>query len=388
MIKEINIRPTQEEVRKEARDFAAEHLEKDAAGVDHSEFIWPWKYEKMAQAGLLGLSIPSEYGGQGHGSLEFATMIEEFSAACPSTAITVAASSGLVAGTIARHGSPEAKSKYLPEFCSYKRFGAFCLTEPEHGSDAASINSTIKIGQRAVVNGTKRFITNAGRANLLLVFAKDPKTGMERNNIRTYQKVAVLVDASLAKFEQIHGKMGMRGASWGQYSLENAEAPLSDILGGPDWPLDGWNIANDALVGGRIVIAAMGIGIAMAAMREAVRFAKERHAFGKPIMKHQAVAHKIADMAVGIEAASHLTYAAAALRDDGKEHAYQASVAKLFSSEMANRVCSDAVQILGGRGYTKEFSVERLYRDAKLLEIGEGTSEIQRNIISKLATEE
>jgi len=322
---EISLTENQGMIRDMARRFAREHLAPEAEANDRLESIKYEVYDKMAKAGLLGINIPKAYGGDGYGTLEFATMIEEFASVCPSTAITIAASSGLVAGVIAKHGSDDLKSKYLPGFVNYKNFGAFCLTEPERGSDARAISTWINPDETPLLlNGHKRFITNAKMANVFLVVASNwnPEFEPAMTGSAEDKKTIVIVDSSKATFQPIAGKMGMRGATWGQLDFKNAE--VNQVLGGAD---DGWDIAMDALVGGRIVIAAMGIGIARAAMSESIKFANERYSFGKPIIKHQAVSHKIADMAMGIEAASHLTYNAAIMRDRGFSHEYEASIA-------------------------------------------------------------
>jgi len=364
-------------VRQTARAFARNELAPLAKGIDEHEKIPPQVWTRLAELQLLGVPIPEAYGGMGLNSLCNATMVEELAAVCASTALAVSAHVGLGTSPIAKFGTEAQKKKYLPDLCTAKRIIAFSLTEPGSGSDAGGAQTTaVRKGDRYIVNGAKIFITNAQSGSLFLLAVST--TPAEK----THGITALLLEKGTKGFTVNPGdkKLGMRGSDWGELVFQDVEIPVENRLGEENY---GFSVFMDTLVGGRVGIAALSLGLAVGAMEEAVKYARERRQFGKPIGSFQSVGNMIADMAVGVEAARHLTYHAAQLRDAGKPHTRECSIAKLYASEVCNRICTDAVQVHGGYGYTKEFPVERFFRDAKLLEIGEGTSQIQRLIIAR-----
>jgi alkylation response protein AidB-like acyl-CoA dehydrogenase len=325
----------------------------------------------------LGVSFPEAHGGMGLDELCAVTVVEELAVACASTALSVAAHVGLGTAPIAKFGTEAQKKKFLPDLCAGRRVNAFALTEAGAGSDASSLlTAAVRKGDKYILNGTKIFITNAHVADVFMT-AVCTSPGKGPKGIST-----MLVEKGTPGFGVGPGdkKLGMRGSDWGELTFKDAEVPAENLLGAEN---EGWKVLMDTLVGGRIGIGALGVGLMQAALETAVGYAREREQFGKPLGAHQSVANMIADMSVALEAGRLLVYRSAQLRDAGRPHARQASIAKLFASQHANRVCSDAVQILGGYGYTKDFPVERYFRDARLLEIGEGTSQIQRIIIAR-----
>lgn len=373
----LDLTEEQAAVRQTAQEFCKTHLQKAAAGIDENQQIPKEIWSALSAAQLLGVPFPESYGGMGLNLLCGATVVEEIARVCASTALSVAAHVSLGTSPINKFGTDAQKKKFLPELCTGKKIAAFGLTEPGAGSDAGGTQTrAVRKGDRFIVNGAKTFITNAHVAGVfLLAVSTNPAAG-------THGISALLVEAG-TKGMKIHPgskKLGMRGSDWGELSFEDAEVPVDNLLGTQD---QGFSVFMDTLIGGRVGIGALGLGLATAAMQAAVKYAQERKQFGKPIGGFQSVGNMISDMAVGIEASRHLVYHAAQLRDAGKPHTRQCSIAKLYTSEVCNRICNDAVQVHGGYGYTKEFPVERYFRDAKLLEIGEGTSQIQRMIIAR-----
>jgi alkylation response protein AidB-like acyl-CoA dehydrogenase len=373
----LDLTEEQAAVRQTVQAFCKNHLQSAAAAIDENQQIPKEIWNALAQAQLLGVPFPETYGGMGLNVLCGATVVEELARVCASTALSVAAHVSLGTSPINKFGSDAQKKRFLPDLCSGKKLAAFGLTEPGAGSDAGGTQTrAVRKGDRYIVNGAKTFITNAHVAGVfLLAVSTNPAAG-------THGISALLVESG-TKGMKVHPgskKLGMRGSDWGELSFEDAEVPVDNLLGAQD---QGFSVFMDTLIGGRVGIGALGLGLATAAMQASVKYAQDRKQFGKPIGSFQSVANMIADMAVGIEASRHLVYQAGQLRDSGKPHTRQCSIAKLYSSEVCNRVCNDAVQIHGGYGYTKEFPVERYFRDAKLLEIGEGTSQIQRMIIAR-----
>jgi alkylation response protein AidB-like acyl-CoA dehydrogenase len=372
-----NLSEEQAAVRETARNFARNELLPLAASSDADEKIPPKIWSRLAELQLLGVPFPEEYGGMGLNSLCNATVIEELAYACASTALAVSAHIGLGSAPVAKYGSTEQKKRFLPEFCAGRKIIAFALTEPGAGSDAGGTQTRAeKKGDRYVLNGAKIFITNAHVAGAFLVATSTNPTA-KTHGISTF-----IVDKGTKGLIVNEGdeKLGMRGSDWGELVFQDVEVPAENLLGGEN---QGFSIFMDTLIGGRIGIGALALGLATAAMEASVKYASERRQFGKLIGSFQSVSNMIADMAVGVEAARHLVYHAAQLRDAGKPHTRECSIAKLYASEVCNQICDDAVQVHGGYGYTKEFPVERFFRDAKLLEIGEGTSQIQRLIIAR-----
>jgi alkylation response protein AidB-like acyl-CoA dehydrogenase len=373
----VNVSDEQAAVRETASAFAQAELKPLAKQIDEQQQIPPKIWSRLAELQLLGVPFPEEYGGMGLNSLCNATMVEELAAACASTALAASAHVGLGTSPIAKFGTPEQKRRLLPDLCSGKKIIAFGLTEPGAGSDAGGLQTTaVKKDGRYIVNGGKIFITNAFVGSyFLLAVSTNPAAG-------TRGISALVVDKDTKGLAVNPGdkKLGMRGSDWGELVFQDMEVPAENLLGAQD---QGFGIFMDTLVGGRVGIGALSVGLARAALSASVEYVKVRKQFNKPIGSFQSVANMIADMSVGVEAASHLVRHAAQLRDSGQPHARQCSIAKLYASEVCNRICSDAVQVHGGYGYTKDFPVERYFRDAKLLEIGEGTSQIQRMIIAR-----
>ena len=364
-------------VRETARSFARSELMPLAPEIDEKERIPRPIWARLGELHLLGVPFPEAYGGMGLNTLCAVTVVEELAAACASTALSVAAHASLATAPIAKFGTEEQKKRFLPALCAGKRLGAFALTEPGSGSDAAGLATRAeRKGDRYVLNGSKIFITNAHVADVFMT-AVTTTPGAGPKGI-----TALLVEKGTPGFKIGPGgkKLGMRGSDWGELIYQDAEVPIENRLGAEN---EGWPVFVDTLVGGRIGIGALSVGLAQGAFEAAVAYAQERRQFGKPIGSFQSVANMIADMSVGIEAGRLLVYRTAQLRDAGQPHVRQACITKLFCSEQCNRICNDAVQVLGGYGYTKEFPVERYFRDAKLLEIGEGTSQIQRLVIAR-----
>jgi alkylation response protein AidB-like acyl-CoA dehydrogenase len=371
--KDLNLTEQQLMVRETARAVARDV----DGGLAESEHVPTWIWPKLGELGLLGMMVPEELGGTNLGALCNATLIEELAKKCASTALAVSAHIGLGVAPLAKHGTDEQKVRWLGDLVMGRKTMAFGLTEPGAGSDSGGTLTTgvLKDG-KFVVNGAKIFITNAQTASLFMVAVST------KPEAKTRGITVMLIERGTKGFTINQGeeKLGMRGCDWGELVFQDAEVPLNNVMGQVD---GGFPIFMDTLVGGRIGIGALSLGLGVAAFEASVKYSLERRQFGKPIGSFQSIGNKIADMAVGLEAARHLVYNAAQLREAGKPHIRECSIAKLYASEVCNRICNDAVQIHGGYGYTKEFPVERYFRDAKLLEIGEGTSEIQRIIIAR-----
>ncbi len=358
------------------RSFADEKLRPRAADLDR-DAKFPWEsWREMAELGLLGIEVPAEYGGPGMGSLDYVTALEEVSVACASTATAMSVQNSLAIFPILTFGSEEQKSQYLPKLASGEWVGCYGLTEPGAGSDAASLKcSCVKQGEKWILNGTKQFITNAPEADLAVVYAtKDP--AKRSKGICAFILEKTFPGYSTGRHED---KMGIRGSSTASIILEDCEVPEANLLGAEG---RGFSVAMATLDGGRIGIAAQALGIARAALEAATSYACEREQFGAPIAKLQAIQWKLADMLTRIEASRLLIRRTSWLKDQGEKHTIEASVAKLMASESAVWCANQAVQVHGGYGYTKEYVVERLYRDAKITDLYEGTSEIQRLVIA------
>jgi butyryl-CoA dehydrogenase len=331
----------------------------------------------MAELGLLGLPYPEKYGGGGGDYLSYAIAVEEIARACGSTGLIYAAHVSLGCGPIYYFGSEAQKQKWLPLLCSGRGLGAFGLTEPEAGSDAGSTRTTaVRDGDDYVLNGSKMWITSGAIAEVVTCTAKtDPGAG-------THGISCFLVEKGMPGFipGKNEPKMGLKGSVTSALSLENCRVPAQNLLGQEG---EGFKQMLITLDGGRISIGAMALGLAQAAFDEATRYSKERVQFGQPIARFQAIQWMIADMATEIDAARMLIYRAAALKDAGRPFTKEAAMAKLYASEVAERAAFKAIQIHGGYGYSREYPVERIYRDQRLCTIGEGTSEIQRLVIAR-----
>ena len=364
-------------VRDMVRDFAQKELAPRAAQVDKTEEFPAENIRKMAELGLLGLPYPEKYGGGGGDYLSFAIAVEEVARACGSTALIYAAHVSLGCGPIYYFGTEEQKQRWLPHLCSGKGLAAFGLTEPEAGSDAGSTRTVaVRDGDCYVLNGSKMWITSGALADVVVATAKtDPAAG-------TRGISCFLVAKGTPGFipGKNEPKMGLKGSVTSALSFEECRVPADNLLGKEG---EGFRQMLITLDGGRISIGAMALGLAQAALDQATRYAKERKQFGQPIANFQALQWMIADMATEIDAARLLIYRAAAMKDAGQPFSKEAAMAKLFASETAERAAFKAVQIHGGYGYSREYPVERIYRDQRLCSIGEGTSEIQRLVIAR-----
>jgi alkylation response protein AidB-like acyl-CoA dehydrogenase len=364
-------------IRDTVREFATDVVEPRASEIDKNQRFPTETFAEMADLGLLGLPIPEQYGGAGTDYLSYAIAIEELARVCGSTALGVAAHTSLVCLPIATFGSEAQRERYLPDLASGKVLGAFGLTEPNAGSDASGTQTTAVLqGDHYVLNGTKTFITNANYAGTFIATAVT-NPGHEPKQITSFVFSKDTPGFSLGHKDE---KLGMRGSDWGTLQFDNAKLSTDQRMGDEG---RGFKNFMKTLDSGRISIGALAVGIAQGALDKAMAYANQRQQFGRRISQFQAIQFMLADMATEVEAARHLVYHAARLRDAGKPFATEASMAKLFSSEVASRAASKAIQIHGGYGYTKDFPVERYWRDAKLCEIGEGTSEIQRLVIAR-----
>jgi alkylation response protein AidB-like acyl-CoA dehydrogenase len=369
----------QEMMRKMVRDFARTEITPFIEKMEQGQF--PREIlTKMAQLGLMGIPIPEQYGGAGMDFISYIIAINELSKVSATVGVILSVHTSVGTNPIVYFGTEEQKQKYVPKLAAGEYLGAFCLTEPQAGSDAAGIKTrAIKDGEDYVINGSKIFITNGGEADVYIVFAvTDPSAGSK--GITTFIVEKDTPGFIVGKDEK---KMGLHGSRTVQLTFENMRVSGENILGNEG---EGLKIALGNLDVGRIGIAAQALGIAEAALEAATEYASGRQQFGKPISRQQGVGFKLADMATSIEAARLLVYRAADLRAKGKPCGLEASMAKLFASRTAVEVTTEAIQVFGGYGYTEDYPVERYFRDAKITEIYEGTSEIQRLVISKQLT--
>jgi len=358
-------------------DFASKELEPIAAQIDEESRFPAESIPKMAGLGLLGVGFPEEYGGSGGGATEFCLAIEEVSRVCAATGAILLASSGLVGIPIYMHGNEEQKKRFVPPIASGEMLGAFALTEAGAGSDPASLETTAARKDNGyVLNGTKIFITNGAEAGIVLVFATVDKS-LRHKGIAAFIAEKDTPGLSVGKHEH---KMGIRGSSTVELVFEDCFVPEENRLGDEG---DGFKIAINTIDASRVVVAAQALGIAQGAFDRALAYAKERQQFGQPIINFQAIQWMLADMATQIDAARLLIYRAAYLQDQGQPFIKEASMAKVYAAETASFVANKAVQIFGGYGYIKEYPLERFLRDAKITEIYEGTSEMQRMTIAR-----
>lgn len=374
----MNLNFTEEQLmmRDMVRDFAQNEIAPFVEKMEAGEFPRPI-LNKMAELGLMGITVPEEYGGSGMDFISYIIAINELSKVSAVIGVILSVHTSVGTNPILYFGNEEQKQKYVPKLAKGEYLGAFCLTEPSAGSDAASLKTrAVKKGDKYIINGSKIFITNGGEADVYIVFAKtDPEKGS-----RGVTAFIVEKDAPGLIIGKDEKKMGLHGSRTVELSFENMEVPEANRLGEEG---EGFKIAMSNLDVGRIGIAAQALGIAEAALDAAVKYAGERQQFDKPIIANQGIGFKLADMATAVEAARLLVYRAADLRSKGLPCGKEASMAKLFASQTAREVAIEAVQVFGGYGYTKEYPVERYFRDAKITEIYEGTSEIQRIVISK-----
>jgi butyryl-CoA dehydrogenase len=373
---DFDLTEEQRMLRETARDFAAREIAPKAAELDKTG-RWPAEIvTKMAELGLLGVAVPQAYGGSGMDALSYALAMEEVSAACASCGVIMSVNNSLFCDPLYKFGSDDIKKRVLTPAARGDKIGCFGLTEPMSGSDAQTmITSAEKTSGGWVLNGAKNWISNGPHADWILVFAVTDRSGPK------VRHTAFLVERDTPGYTQnaADHKLGIHAAHSCTVFFENCKVPDADVVGGVG---DGFKIAMATLDGGRIGIACQAIGIARAAFERSVAYAKERKSFGVPIAQHQAIQFMLADMATQIDAARLLAWRAAKLKDKGTRHTMESSIAKLYASEMATRVTHKAIQVHGGYGYSTEFPVERHYRDARITEIYEGTSEIQRIVIA------
>lgn len=366
----------QQMMRKMVREFASKEIEpfvpKMEAGIFPREIV-----SKMAELGLMGIPIPEEYGGAGMDFISYITAIHEISKISPTVGVILSVHTSVGTYPILNFGTEEQKKAYIPKLASGEYLGAFCLTEPSAGSDAGSLKSrAVKKNGDYIINGTKVFITNGGEADVYIVFAStDPSK--ESKGISAFIVDKETPGLIIGKDEN---KMGLHGSRTVQITFEDMRVPAENLLGSEG---QGLTIALNNLNTGRIGIAAQALGIAEGAFQHAVQYAKGRIQFGRPISDQQGIGFKLADMGTKIEASKLLVYQAAALKNEGQPCTKEVSMAKLFASRTAVEVATEAIQVFGGYGYTEDYPVERYFRDAKVTEIYEGTSEIQRIVISK-----
>ncbi|MGM0923744.1 MAG: acyl-CoA dehydrogenase [Bacillota bacterium] len=369
-----------EMIRKMVRDFAKNEVEPSAAERDEEERFDRALFDKMAELGLTGIPWPEEYGGIGSDYLAYVIAIEELSRVCASIGVTLSAHTSLAGWPVFKFGTEEQKQKYLKPMAQGEKIGAYGLTEPGSGSDAGGMRTTAKLnGDHYVLNGSKIFITNGGIADTYIVFAvTDPESKHKGTSAFIVEKD--FMGFSVGKKES---KLGIRSSPTTEIIFEDCIVPKENLLGQEG---EGFKIAMMTLDGGRNGIAAQAVGIAQGALDASVAYAKERQQFGKPIAMQQGIGFKLADMATTVEASRLLTYQAAWLESEGLPYGKESAMSKLFAGDTAMKVTTEAVQVFGGYGYTKDYPVERYMRDAKITQIYEGTQEIQRLVISRMIT--
>ena len=370
-------------LRKMYREFAENEVKPLAEEVDETEEFPVETVKKMGKLGMMGIYFPKEYGGAGGDVLSYAMCVEELAKVCGTTAVIVSAHTSLCCAPIFEHGTEEQKRKYLPDLCSGRKIGAFGLTEPGAGTDAQGQQTTAVLdesGENYILNGSKIFITNAGYADVFIVIAVTGKTVNKRG--KPIKEISAFIvekgfpGFSIGKHEK---KMGIRGSSTCELVFQDCVVPKENLLGKIG---QGFKIAMQTLDGGRIGIAAQALGLGEGAVLEAIKYTKERVQFGRRISQFQNTQFQLADMHTRMQAAQFLVYSAACKKQLHEDYSMDAAMAKLFAAEAASDVTRRAVQLFGGYGYTREYPVERMMRDAKITEIYEGTSEVQRMVIS------
>lgn len=379
---DFSLNSEQKVLRDTVRQFMETEMRPVLRAYEREEKFPAEELRKLGDLGCCGMLIPEEWGGAEMDTVSYAVMLEEVARVCASTAVTLSVTNSVVAVPIWKFGTETQKKKYLKRLASGEILGSFCLTEPQAGSDASAIQTrAIRDGDFYLLNGTKSWVSSGGQTGVYVVFAKtDPAAGAK--GVTAFLVEATFPGFRVARFED---KMGLRISKSAELSFDDLRVPAENRIGEEG---QGLKIAFEALDGGRVGIAAQSVGLAQAAFEAAVKYAKQRRAFGKAIGEFQAIQWMLADMQTEIEAARGLLYCAAWMRDQGaavaaSRRGAQASRAKLYASEMANRVCAKAVQIHGSQGFSRESDVERYYRDARVLTIYEGTSEIQRTVIAR-----
>jgi len=374
----MQFQPTEEQlaVQTTAREFATNEVLPKAAEIDREHRHPVELVKRMAELGFLGIAVPEQYGGSGFDNVSYAIAMEEVSRACASTGVIMSVNNSLVCDPIYRFGTEAQKQEWLTPLASGKLLGCFALSEPEAGSDAAAQKTTAaKVGDTWVINGTKNWITNGPVADVCVLFTMNDKAAGHKG----ITAFILPMKTSGVRTGPPDDKLGIRGSKSSQIYLDDVRLTDAHVLGDVG---GGFKVAMSTLDGGRIGIAAQALGIARAALEDALAYAQQRRTFGKPIAQHQAIQFKLADMATEIDAARLLTHRAAWLKDKKLPYGKEAAMAKLYASDVANKAAREAIQIFGGNGYVTEFPVERHFRDAKITEIYEGTSEIQRLVIA------
>lgn len=368
---------TREMIAQMVQDFGKMHIEQYRDEWDEKEIFPIEIFKKLGELGLMGVLVPEEYGGSGFGYPEYVTAIAGLAHFDPGIALSMAAHNSLCTGHILQFGNEEQKKRWLPKLASAEWIGAWGLTEPNTGSDAGNMKTVAKEdGDFYVLNGAKNFITHGKSGNIAVVIARTGEVG------DSHGMTAFVIEKGTEGFYsgRVETKLGMRTSETTELIFDNCRVPKANILGNVG---EGFIQSMKVLDGGRISIAALSLGIAEGAFQHALAYSKERHQFNKPIASFQGISFKLADMATEIEAARLLTFQAAELKQAGKKVTEQSAMAKYYTSEVASRVANEAVQIFGGYGFTKDYPVEKFYRDVKLCTIGEGTSEIQKLVISR-----
>ena len=367
----------QQMIREAMRNFAQERLAPFAGQWDREHHFPQEALQELGALGAMGMVVPEEWGGAGLDYVSLVLAIEEIAAGDGATSTIVSVQNSLACGITLKYGTDAQKERYLRRLASGEWLGCFCLTEPHAGSDASALRCrAVRDGDEWVIDGTKQFITSGKHAQVAIVFAVTDKAAGKRG----ISCFLVPTDAPGYIVSRLEDKMGQRASDTATITFENCRIPADHLLGNEG---EGYKIALSNLEAGRIGIAAQSVGMARSALDAAVRYAREREAFGVPLTEHQAVAFRLADMATQIEAARQLVLHAATLKDAGQPCLKEASMAKLFASTIAERVCSDAIQIHGGYGYVSDFPVERIYRDVRVSQIYEGASDIQRLVIAR-----
>ncbi|MCA9938377.1 MAG: acyl-CoA dehydrogenase family protein [Anaerolineales bacterium] len=376
---DFHLTAEQRQFRDAVHTFVARELKPMARHTDESaEFNWT-AVKKMGPLGLLGLEVPEEYGGAAVDAISAAIAIEELGWGCGSTALAVSAHNGLALGPIVRYGTPAQKQKWLPPLATGQgRLASLALTEPGAGSDLQGGVRTMAVeeGDSWIIDGSKMWMTNASLADIAVVLCRTDRAG----GSRSLSHIIVPLDTPGVTIGPAEKKMGLKGSPTHAVTLAEVRVPRENLLGEYGRGLQQTLATLDS---GRVGIGALAVGLAQAAYEEAIKYAQERHTFGQPIAHHQAVQWMLADAATEIQAARLMVYWAAAIKQSGQRYTKEAAMAKLFATEVSERVCRNAIQIHGGYGYSSEFPVERIYRDTRLMTIGEGTSEIQRLVIAR-----
>ncbi|WP_288390548.1 acyl-CoA dehydrogenase family protein [uncultured Acinetobacter sp.] len=367
----------QQQIRDMTQQFAQEKIKPHSSEWDRTHRFPIEMIQEMGQLGLMGMLVPEVWGGSDTGYVAYASAIEAIASADGACSTIMSVHNSVVCMPILKYGSDQQKQQFLIPLAQGEMLGAFALTEPQAGTDASHLKTrAIKKGDDYIITGSKHFITSAQHADVVIVFAvTDPEKG--KKGISAFLVPTDIAGYSVLRLEE---KMGQHASDTGQIQLDQIQLSKDYLLGEEG---EGYKIALDNLAGGRIGIASQSVGMAQASLDEAVQYAKERYAFGQPIINHQAVAFRLADMATQVAVARQMVWHAASLREAGQSALVEASMAKLFASEMAERVCSGAIQTLGGYGYLKDFPLEQIYRDVRITQIYEGTSDVQRMVIAR-----